>query len=77
MNTPQPSQEQPTRQSVRQPSLLPARPRYDYERNQWVPQCPYGDVCTGCDAAGRCTRVILTEDEYLDHLASLEDARSY
>lgn len=31
--------------------------RYDYERNKWVPQCPYGDVCTGCDAAGRCTRV--------------------
>jgi hypothetical protein len=29
---------------------------YDIASNQWVPQCPYGDVCTGCDAAGRCSR---------------------
>ncbi len=52
-------------------------PRYNYATNQWEPQCPHGDVCSGCDARGRCTRVIITEDEYLDYLASMEDARSY
>jgi hypothetical protein len=29
---------------------------YDHEMHQWVGQCPHGDVCTGCDARGYCTR---------------------
>jgi hypothetical protein len=33
-----------------------SEPYYDVARNQWVRQCPHGDVCTGCDAVGRCTR---------------------
>lgn len=32
-------------------------PTYDYVTNTWTPQCPYGDVCSGCDAAGKCSRV--------------------
>lgn len=33
-----------------------ALPLYDRDRHAWVPQCPHGDVCTGCDARGYCTR---------------------
>lgn len=48
------------------------RPHYDHARHAWVPQCPYGDICTGCDAAGECARawwydengkVIVTADD--------------
>lgn len=30
---------------------------YDFERHEWNPQCPHGDICTGCDARGYCTRM--------------------
>lgn len=30
---------------------------YDYERHSWRGVCPYGDVCSGCDARGYCTRM--------------------
>ncbi len=29
---------------------------YDFEKRAWVGQCPHGDVCSGCDALGYCTR---------------------
>lgn len=32
-------------------------PVYDLEQHRWSPRCPFGDVCTGCDAARRCSRV--------------------
>ena len=31
-------------------------PLYDHHGHKWIGQCPYGDVCTGCDARGFCTR---------------------
>lgn len=40
--------------------------RYDRENRQWIPQCPYGDVCSGCDALGYCTRA---EEDYANTLA--------
>lgn len=30
---------------------------YDYAEDRWDPQCPHGDLCTGCDAEGRCSRM--------------------
>lgn len=32
-------------------------PRYDHVKNAWVPRCPFGDLCSGCDASGGCSRV--------------------
>lgn len=37
---------------------MSAAPYYDREKNVWVPQCPYGDICTGCDAQGYCSREV-------------------
>lgn len=37
-------------------SAREGRPRYDHDAHTWVPQCPYGDICSGCDAAGECSR---------------------
>lgn len=34
----------------------PFRPRYDRACDTWEPQCPHGDICSGCDAAGYCER---------------------
>lgn len=31
-------------------------PRYDRGNHKWIGQCPHGDVCSGCDARGYCTR---------------------
>lgn len=53
-----------------------AEPLYDYEKHRWVPQCPYGDICSGCDAAGACSRapqpgpfdVFRRNEENLPHL---------
>lgn len=30
---------------------------YNMELHRWEPQCPYGVMCSGCDAAGLCTRM--------------------
>lgn len=42
---------------------MASRPTYDHDANKWVPQCPYGDVCSGCDAAGECSRAWWYDDE--------------
>lgn len=38
-------------------------PEYDYRMHKWVPQCPYGDVCSGCDVRGYCTMKERDADE--------------
>jgi len=38
-------------------------PTYDHERNEWIPQCPYGDVCSGCDVNGKCSRAPALPDD--------------
>lgn len=32
-------------------------PSYEPDSNTWAPCCPHGDICTGCDALGACTRM--------------------
>jgi hypothetical protein len=59
---------------------VPRQPYYDHEAHQWVPQCPHGDICTGCDAAGVCSRafwyttggkvIVTADDRYHDPEAS-------
>jgi hypothetical protein len=39
---------------------------YDYETHRWTRKCPYGDVCSGCDARGYCTRMEPGERETND-----------
>lgn len=38
------------------PVPSPAPHGYDYLAHKWTGRCPYGDVCSGCDALGYCTR---------------------
>lgn len=37
----------------------PVKPKHlaKYDGNGWIPSCPYGDCCSGCDAAGKCCHV--------------------
>jgi hypothetical protein len=44
-------------------------PHYDYAADAWVPRCPHGTVCSGCDAAGRCSMAYTPWGEPWDTLA--------
>lgn len=33
------------------------RATYNHRLHRWKPRCPFGDVCTGCDAQGYCSRM--------------------
>lgn len=32
-------------------------PTYDPLTGRWTPSCPFGDLCSGCDAIGKCSRM--------------------